>query len=136
VKETTVRALRHALAVTALLLASPFSARAQEPQVYPMWCRGATGLAMSNGQTIQVVFLPWSGPAKPTMSRGSCSWLDRRLRPGEPNHILYQVPSGTDARSTAKAINADGVIWTFWVYNAGRTMTATAIAQGALTEKP
>jgi len=131
-----VRALRFALAMTALLLASSFSARAQEPQVYPMWCRGATGLAGASGQRIVIFFLSTPGPAQPSMSRGHCSWLDRGLRPREPKEIIYQVPAGTDARATANAINADGVIWTFWVYNAGRFMQATTIAQGALTQRP
>jgi hypothetical protein len=131
-----VGASRLALAVTALLLASSsIPARAQE-QVYPMWCRGGTGLAVSSGQTVQVTFLRWPRPATQTMTIGHCSWLDRPLRPREPTRILYQVPAGTDARSTAKAINANGVISTFWVYNAGRYMKATAIAPGAQTQRP
>ena len=127
---------RLALAVMALLLASSsISARAQD-SVFPMWCRGGTGLAASSGQTVQVTFLPWPRPATQTMTIGHCSWLDRPLRPREPTRIRYQVPAGTDARSVAKAINANGVISTFWVYNAGRYMQATAIAQGALTQRP
>jgi hypothetical protein len=70
------------------------------------------------------------------MTIGHCSWLDRALRPREPTRILYQVPAGTNARSIADAINANGVITTFWVYNAGRYMKATAIAPGAQTRKP
>ena len=29
-----------------------------------------------------------------------------------------------------------GELWTFWVFNAGRFMTATAMAAGAQTHKP
>jgi hypothetical protein len=103
-----------------------------------MWCRGGTGLATapSSGQTVVVDFLPWPRGATQTMSIGHCSWLDRGLRPREPKRIIYQVPAGTSARSVANAINANGVISTFWVYNAGRYMKASAVAQGALTQKP
>jgi hypothetical protein len=52
------KALRHSLALAAFSLAVSSSASAQTPQDYPMWCRGATGLALSSGQSISVHFLP------------------------------------------------------------------------------
>ena len=100
-----------------------------------MWCQGANGLALSSGQRISVYFLKPKTAANQSLHIGTCSWVDRPLRHGEPNQIIYQVPAGANARDMAKAINAGGV-WTFWVYNAGRFLTATAVAPGALTAKP
>jgi len=57
------KALRHSLALAAFSLAVSSSASAQTPQDYPMWCQGATGLALSSGQSISVHFLPEKGPA-------------------------------------------------------------------------
>jgi hypothetical protein len=130
-------ALRYSLALAALSFATSSSipACAQTPQEYPMWCQGATGLATASGQGISVYFLRPEVAASQSLRLGTCSWVDRPLRQREPNQIIYQVPAGESARDKAKAINAGG-IWTFWAYNAGRFMTATAVAPGAQTVKP
>jgi hypothetical protein len=131
------KALRDSLALAVFSFAAfaSMSASAQTPQDYAMWCQGATGLAVSSGQTIKGYFLTGPGPADQNLRPGHCSWLDRALRSGEPHQIIYRLPTTEDARDKARAINS-GAIWTFWVYNAGRFMTATAVAEGALTQKP
>ena len=50
------------------------------------------------------------------MERGHCTWLDRGLRPYEPNQIRSRYRTVEEAVRVAEAINS-GATWTFWVFN-------------------
>ena len=124
------------LAGGTLALASSFgwSAMAQQPD-YPLRCHGAGGIASSDRNKLVVDFTPSRGSAGQGLQPGQCSWLDRALRPNEPTRIIDLRPSPGEAQITAQHINR-GDIWTFWVYNAGHFLHATASAPGTPTHKP
>jgi hypothetical protein len=87
------------------LLACASGVAAQQPPDYPMWCRGSAGMAEANGNTLIVVFKEGTQPAGQGLPPGVCSWLDRGLRPGEPNRIVDVRPTAGEARIKADHIN-------------------------------
>lgn len=124
-----------AVVLTGILLVCSSGLAAQQPPDYPMWCHGSAGMAQANGKTLTVVFRGGTQPAGQSLGPGVCSWLDRGLRPGEPNRIVDVRPSPGEARITARHIN-EGAAWTFWVYNAGTYMKARASFTGKVKNKP
>ena len=101
---------------------------------YPIRCRGAHGMASTDGNNLIVVFKKGDRPAN-QLQPGQCSWLDRGLRANEPTRISDLRPTADEARNAAARINA-GDTWTFWVTNAGTSLKATASAKGTPTQKP
>lgn len=78
--------------------AQPAPPPGDQPQSYPMTCRGGGTLTISNNnntgmrgrrmqKTVQIKFQPGRGAAPQGLSPGQCSWSDRALRPGEPTTI-------------------------------------------------
>jgi hypothetical protein len=106
-----------------------------QPQDFPIWCRGNSGMASAAGQNLVVDFTPANGPANEQMESGRCSWLDRALGPNEPNRIVYQMTSNATAQTNANQINRAG-LWTFWVFNEGQFLKATVFTVGATRQKP
>lgn len=107
---------------------------AQTPD-FPLRCRGASGVASSNGNNLVIDFSPSGGPAGQGLQPGQCSWLDRALRPGEPTRVVDARFSASEAQKEAQDMNGGGVR-TFWVFNAGEFLHATASAPGTPTHKP
>ncbi|HYM75748.1 MAG TPA: hypothetical protein VE377_07200 [Candidatus Dormibacteraeota bacterium] len=105
------------------------------PPDYALRCRGAQGMASSNGGTLVVNFRKSDHLADQALKPGQCSWLDRALNANEPTRIVDQRPTAERARNTAARLNA-GDTWTFWVVNAGTFFKVTASGQGTLTQKP
>jgi hypothetical protein len=116
-----------------LLVFFPHAGHAQPD--YPLRCNGAAGMASTEGRNLLIVFRKGDRPASQGLSSGHCSWLDRGLRPNEPDRIVDPRPSAGEAQRTAQYINA-GYTWTFWVYNAGPFLRARASAKGAPAGKP
>jgi hypothetical protein len=106
-----------------------------QPQDFPIWCHGRPGIASVAGQSLAVDFTPADGPATNEIESGRCSWLDRALRPNEPNRIVYQMSSNATAQTNANEINRGG-LWMFWVFNEGQFLKATVFTVGATTQKP
>jgi hypothetical protein len=102
---------------------------------FPIRCRGARGMASSEGTMLVVTFAKTEHPAAQGLQPGQCAWLDRAMRPNEPAHIDVQVTTPAEGRNGVGQINAGG-LWTFWVYNAGASFHATAVAKGTPTQKP
>ncbi len=101
---------------------------------YPIRCRGARGMASTNGKLLIVDFKKGTRPAGQLLP-GQCSWLDRGVRANEPTRIADGRPTVDEARTAAARINA-GDTWTFWVTNAGTSLKAIASAKGTPTQKP
>ena len=101
---------------------------------YPIRCRGAHGMASSDGKTLIVDFKKGDHPAA-QLFPGQCSWLNRGVRANEPTRIAAERSTVADALITAEKINA-GDTWTFWVINDGNSFKATASAKGTPTQKP
>lgn len=110
-------------------------ATAQAPPDYPLWCRGAAGMASANGKNLVITFKVSNQPAGQGLQPGQCAWLDRGFRPNEPLRVVDPRPSAGEARISAGYIN-QGRTWTFWVYNAGTYMRAVASTEGERTAKP
>jgi hypothetical protein len=107
-----------------------------QPQDSPMWCHGSQGMASAAGQDLVINFTQADGPADNQMGSGLCSWLDRALNSNEPTRIVYQMQSSATAQTNAGVFNHDDRFWTFWVFNDGQVLRATAIAPEATTHKP
>lgn len=84
--------------------------RGDQPQSYPMTCRGGGTLTISNdnntdlererrGSGVKIKFQPGSSAAPQGLSPGQCTWSDRALRPGEPTTIC-----DSSARSAAQYV--------------------------------
>jgi hypothetical protein len=116
------------------LTGSPANAASSSPE-FPMRCRGAKGMATSNGTTLVVTFAKSAHSATQGLQAGQCAWIDRAVRVGEPAHIDVPLGSAGDARRGVDQINAGG-LWTFWVVNAGTSFRATAVAKGTPSQKP
>jgi hypothetical protein len=101
---------------------------------YPIRCRGARGMASTEGKNLIVDFKKGDHPAGQLLP-GQCSWLDRGVRANEPTRIADARPTAAEAQNTAAHINA-GDTWTFWVVNAGTSLKATASAKGTPNQKP
>jgi hypothetical protein len=106
-----------------------------QPQDFPMWCHGSSGMASVAGQDLVVNFTPADGPADNQMESGQCSPLDRALNPNEPTRIVYQMRSSATAQTNAGVFNHGG-FWTFWVFNDGQVWKATVASAEATTHKP
>jgi len=102
---------------------------------YPIRCRGAHGLASTDGKNLVVQFRKGDAPADKALQAGQCSWPDRGMRPNEPTRITDECATVSEARNTAERINA-GDTWTFWVVNTGTFFKATASAKGKPNQKP
>jgi hypothetical protein len=111
-------------------LASP----ASRPD-FPIRCRSAHGMASSEGTMLIVTFARTEHSAAQGLQPGQCAWLDRAVRLSEPAHIDVPVTSPSEGRNGVAQINAGG-LWTFWVFNAGTSLHATAVAKGTPTQKP
>jgi len=86
---------------------------------WPLWCRGSVGMATTDGKDLIVVFSKGSRPANQGLEPSECFFLDRGLRPNEPNRIVDERPSESEAQHMAELINA-GAGWTFWITNPGK----------------
>jgi hypothetical protein len=117
------------------LMLAPSSPTLAAPPDFPIWCRGVQGMASTNGKNLIIDFRPASGPAGNGLEPGQCSWLDRSLRPNEPMRIVSEEFAPATARQIAGIIN-NGQTWTFWVFNVGRFLHATADTRGAAHQKP
>ncbi len=102
---------------------------------FPIRCRGAHGMASSEGTTLMVTFARTEHPAQQGLQPGQCAWLDRAVRLNEPARIDVPLASPSEGRNGVAQINAGG-LWTFWVFNAGTSLHATAVAKGTPTQKP
>jgi hypothetical protein len=102
---------------------------------FPIRCRGARGMASSQGTMLVVTFAKTEHPAAQGLQPGQCAWLDRAMRPNEPAHIDVQLATPAQGRNGVAQINAGG-LWTFWVYNAGASFHATVVAKGTPAQKP
>jgi hypothetical protein len=120
--------------VGSMVLALCSWALAQPPD-FPLWCHGKPGMASTSGRNLIIDFVPASGAASRELRPGQCSWLDRALRPGEPTRVVDERPSAGEARNIAMHING-GEVWTFWVFNAGQFLRASADFHGMQTHKP
>jgi hypothetical protein len=101
---------------------------------YPIRCRGARGMASTDGKNLIVNFRKRDRPADQLLP-GQCSWVDRGLRVNERTRIADERSTVAEARVTAEHIKA-GDTWTFWVINDGNSFKATASAKGTPTQKP
>lgn len=119
---------------TSLVNQNPTSLVRSDPE-FPIRCRGAHGMASTDGKDLIVVFRKGDRPADQALQPGQCSWLDRGVRANEPTRIADGRPSAVEASNTAESINA-GDTWTFWVVSAGTFFRATASAKGAPNQKP
>jgi hypothetical protein len=108
---------------------------ATSPPEFPIRCRGALGMATSNGTVLVVTFARAQHSAAQGLQAGQCAWIDRAVRPGEPVHIDVPLGSAGDVHRGIDQINAGG-LWTFWVVNAGTSLRASAVAKGAPAQKP
>jgi hypothetical protein len=102
---------------------------------FPIRCRGAHGMASSESAMLVVTFAKTEHPATQGLQAGQCAWLDRAVGPREPARIAVPLASASQAQNGVAQINAGG-LWTFWVYNAGTALQATAVAKGTPTQKP
>jgi hypothetical protein len=102
---------------------------------FPIRCRGAHGMASSARTMLVVTFAKTEHPATQGLQAGQCAWLDRAVGAREPAHIAVPLASPREAQNGVAQINAGG-LWTFWVYNTGTALQATAVAKGTPTQKP
>jgi hypothetical protein len=123
------------LIVCGVLTVAAGGSAAQPHPDFPMWCKGAAGMASTNGKNLIIQFTPAPKRAPEGLNPGQCSWLDRPLRPNEPTRIVSEQYSVSTARQVAGQINR-GSEWTFWVFNAGKFLKGTASSQGTHREKP
>jgi hypothetical protein len=107
----------------------------QTPPDFPMWCKGAAGMASSEGKNLIIDFKHSDKPAPKGLASGQCSWLDRPLLYNEPSRIVSEQLSVSTAKQVASQINA-GADWSFWVFNVGRFFKATASISGSHRNKP
>jgi hypothetical protein len=117
-----------------LVKQTPTQLVVNSPPDYPIRCRGARGMASTDGKNLIVDFKKGDRPAT-QLQPGQCSWLDRGLRLNEPTRITDTRPTADEAHKTAANINA-GTTWTFWVTNTGTSLKATASAKGTPNQKP
>ena len=151
--------------VFALCTCAASAAQAQTPQSYPLICRGGPSMRIvtshdvpdgvtARQNTMRVFFRAGAAPGNP--GPGECVWMDRGLRPGEPENFwirgdvefAFQVMGdgrlnreGRDWRLSAEGSGAEAAGWnrivravlaggtfTLDVYNAdGRTMAVTRL---------
>ena len=102
----------------ALILAA--DARAQAG-IYELRCRGGEGMfaidgpAVTGSDTMHLNFSPSSraaGADGAGLDTGSCAWLDRQFREGEPSQIHF-----TTTGDVAHHLNDSTRYWGFWVFN-------------------
>jgi hypothetical protein len=127
-----------------------------EPQTsYELRCRGGglrinstTGRSLQTGETMDNVTVDFTagtaatGPGRPALNPGQCSWVDRGFRPGEPTQIRIEIVdngqlkqqlhgSAVDRSPTAAERYPDAHnipqyladashFWSFWVYNSNQ----------------
>jgi hypothetical protein len=92
--------------------------------IYELRCRGAEGLfaidgpAVTGSDTLHLNFLPSSrasGADGRGLDAGTCAWIDRLFRDGEPGQIYF-----TSTADVAGHLNDSTRYWSFWVYNTYR----------------
>ena len=92
--------------------------------IYELRCRGAEGLfaidgpAVTGSDTLHLNFLPSSRAAGADgrgLDAGTCAWIDRLFRDGEPGQIFF-----TSTADVAGHLNDSTRYWSFWVYNTSR----------------
>ncbi|HVS81028.1 MAG TPA: hypothetical protein VHE60_04780 [Pyrinomonadaceae bacterium] len=119
------------------------SAAARTPEDYPLVCRGGGSLVigMAPGEgNIGFVFTRGTKPAGEGLAPGECSWVDRGMRPEEPDRLSQHVEDteslkvgGTLAPENRwyEELHSSGKYWTFMVSNNGRgQLIATSARPG------
>jgi hypothetical protein len=84
---------------------------------YPLRLRGSSGIttAYTDGNLV-IEFQPGTSPAGNGLQPGQGSWLDRGLRPTEPN-VLKQTVSLDQAKAIADYLRTEAHFATFYCYN-------------------
>jgi hypothetical protein len=84
---------------------------------YPLRLRGSSGIttAYTDGNLV-IEFQPGTSPAGNDLQPGQGSWLDRGLRPTEPN-VLKQTVSLDQAKAIADYLRTETHFATFYCYN-------------------
>lgn len=95
--------------------------------IYELRCRGGENLFVLDGpaatgsDTLHLNF-GWSMKAAGTdgagLDPGTCSWIDRSFRDGEPSQIHFTT-SGP-VQQVVDHLNDPSNYWSFWVYNTNR----------------
>lgn len=95
------------LACAALLGLSIVTGASAAPTSYTLMCRGGgamdSGIVSQNGRiTVGVHFAkaPRAGTVQPP-APGTCTWVDRRIRPGEPRRFYLRVQGNLSVRCSA-----------------------------------
>jgi hypothetical protein len=95
--------------------------------VFELRCRGGENLfvvdgpAVTGSDTLSLSF-GWSMNAAGTdgagLDPGTCSWIDRSFRDGEPSQIHFTTTG--PVQQVVDHLNDPGNYWSFWVYNTNR----------------
>jgi hypothetical protein len=104
---------------------------------YPLRLRGSSGIttAYTNGNLF-IQFQPGDSPAGDSLQPGQGSWLDRGLRPTEPN-VLKQAVSEDEAKAIADYLQSETHFATFYCHNTDRgyfeVVNAETFVSGSIT---
>jgi hypothetical protein len=95
--------------------------------VFELRCRGGENLfvidgpAVTGSDTLSLSF-GWSlnaaGPDGAGLDPGTCSWIDRSFRDGEPSQIHFTTTG--PVQQVIDHLNDARNYWSFWVYNTNR----------------
>lgn len=106
---------------------------ARTPEDYPLVCRGGGSLQIGiapGERNIGFVFTRGTRPAGEGLAPGECSWVDRGMKPAEPDRVSQHVEAGSESLKVGgklapenrwfEELHSADNYWTFMVSNNGR----------------
>src|SRR6266851_8029928 len=148
-KRTFLSALIAVGMVAAIVQVWSGSEAARMQQSYALVCRGSANLEIGiapNEGNIGFVFTRGTKPASQGLAPGECSWVDRGVRPEEPDRLSQHVePNSPSLRGNLapenrwyEELHSPDKYWTFQVYNneQGQMIVNGARPNGEMSGSP